>query len=129
MIYQNEEAFKLGKSKVVVQSENDSLLVIAGGITLHESMKACEKLKKEGINIRVLDLFSVKPIDQSGILQNAIESNSTVLTVEDMDELNVCFFSIFLVFIIKFLEFTAISMNFPLNFQIFPTLIFFNFYR
>lgn len=82
-MYQNDEVFELGKSKVVVQSENDSILVIAGGITLHESLKAYEKLKKEGINIRVLDLFSVKPIDQSGILQNAIESNSTVLTVED----------------------------------------------
>ena len=82
-MYQNDEVFEMGKSKVVAQSENDSILVIAGGITLHESLKACEKLKKEGINIRVLDLFSVKPIDQSGILQNAIESNSTVLTVED----------------------------------------------
>ena len=82
-MYQNDEVFEMGKSKVVAQSENDSILVIAGGITLHESLKACEKLKKEGINIRVLDLFSVKPIDQSGILQNAIESNSIVLTVED----------------------------------------------
>jgi len=82
-LYANDEVFELGKSKVVAQSENDDILVIAGGITLHESMKAYEQLKKEGINIRVLDIFSVKPIDQSGILQNAIESNSIVLTVED----------------------------------------------
>lgn len=59
------------------------MLVVAGGITLHEAIKAREKLLTEGINIRILDIFSIKPIDQTGILQNAIESNSTVLTVED----------------------------------------------
>ena len=50
---------------------------------MHETLKAYETLKGESINIRVLDIFSVKPIDQAGILQNAIESNSIVLTVED----------------------------------------------
>lgn len=68
---------------MVKQSENDDMLVIAGGITLHEAIRARELLLTEGINIRILDIFSIKPIDQAGILQNAIESNSTVLTVED----------------------------------------------
>lgn len=56
---------------------------MAGGITLHESLKAYEILKTQNINVRVLDIFSIKPIDANTILQCAIESNSTVLTVED----------------------------------------------
>jgi len=83
IIYDNEEVFEMGKSKVVRSSETDVILIVAGGITLHESLKAYEILQKEGVMIRVLDIFSVKPIDQAGILQNAIESNSVILTVED----------------------------------------------
>lgn len=50
---------------------------------MHEALKAYEVLKQKNINARVLDIFSVKPIDQEGILQHANESNRTVLTVED----------------------------------------------
>lgn len=65
------------------QSENDDILIVAGGITLHETLKAYDILKQQNINVRVLDIFSVKPIDHAGILQHTNESNSTVLTVED----------------------------------------------
>jgi transketolase len=83
VLYDNEESFEIGKSKVLRQSENDDILIVAGGITLHEALKAYDLLKQENINVRILDIFSIKPLDLSGILQNASESNSTVLTVED----------------------------------------------
>jgi len=59
------------------------LVVIGAGVTLHEALSAQKTLATESINIRVIDLFSVKPIDAHGLLENAKESNNLVLTVED----------------------------------------------
>jgi len=50
---------------------------------LYEALKAAETLAGEGINIRVIDLFSVKPVDREGLVANAKECNNTILTVED----------------------------------------------
>ena len=75
--------FEVGKSKVVKKSESDKITVVAAGITLYEACKAYEVLAKEGINIRIVDVFSVKPIDHETILQSAKATNGLVLTVED----------------------------------------------
>lgn len=82
-VYCNDEKFEVGKGKVVRQSDNDSVLLIGGGITLHECLKAYNTLKTQGVNVRIFDLFSIKPIDKDGILLNAKACGGKVITVED----------------------------------------------
>jgi transketolase len=82
VLYDNDEEFVIGGSKVLKQSENDAVAVIAAGITLHEAVKAYEELKKENILIRVLDLYSVKPVDEKAI-EEAARSTRALITVED----------------------------------------------
>ncbi len=84
VIYDQNEEFKIGGSKILKSSESDVLTVAACGITVFEVLKAYEELKKEGINIRVLDCYSIKPIDKETLKQCI---NSTIqpliITVED----------------------------------------------
>ena len=63
VIYDADEEFAIGGSKVVRSSDDDDVTIIGAGITLHEAVKAADALAKEGINARVIDLYSVKPID------------------------------------------------------------------
>jgi len=83
VLYANTEEFPIGGSKVVRSSANDSLTVVAAGVTLHEALAACETLKAAGINIRVIDAYSVKPIDSQGLLQAANQTRNTLVVVED----------------------------------------------
>ncbi|HKF15311.1 MAG TPA: transketolase [Gaiellaceae bacterium] len=63
VIYEPEEEFPVGGSKTVRSSEDDDVTVVAAGITLHEALKAAETLAEEGASVRVIDCYSVKPID------------------------------------------------------------------
>ena len=83
VIYDNDEIFELGKCKVVKKSEEDEISVVAAGITLYEALAAYDTLEKEGIKIRVIDLFSIKPIDVQGLMINANQTKKRILTVED----------------------------------------------
>ncbi|XP_013777919.1 transketolase-like [Limulus polyphemus] len=83
VLYSNDEKFEIGKAKVVKNSDSDQVLVIGAGVTLHEALKAADQLAQQGINIRVMDLFTVKPIDKTGILKNAAECGGRIITVED----------------------------------------------
>ena len=83
IVYKNDEQFELGRLKLAKWHKEDSLLVIAGGITLHEALKASELLESEGIYIRVVDIFSVKPLDKEGIIREAEACNGIILVVED----------------------------------------------
>lgn len=83
VIYKNEEQFQVGVAKVIEKSNKDQVLVIAGGITIKEALKAAKELKNCGVHIRIIDLFTVKPIDQKTILCNAKECCGKILTVED----------------------------------------------
>ncbi|XP_003745031.1 transketolase [Galendromus occidentalis] len=83
ILYPNDEVFEPGKCKIVRKSSSDRALVIGAGVTLHEALAAAETLAKEGVNIRVCDIFSVKPIDGTAILQNAAECGNNVIVVED----------------------------------------------
>lgn len=74
--------FHIGGSIVLRQSNNDAITVISAGITLFEALAAYNELKKEGINIRVIDLYSIKPIDQKTLAQAAKETRA-IITVED----------------------------------------------
>ena len=83
VIYENDEAFAIGKAKVVLSHEEDDMLVIGAGVTLHEALKAAGQLEAAGIKIAVLDPFTVKPIDQETLIREAHRCKGRVLTVED----------------------------------------------
>lgn len=83
VIYENDEAFAIGKAKVVLSHEEDDMLVIGAGVTLHEALKAAGQLEAAGIKIAVLDPFTVKPIDQETLIREAHRCKDRVMTVED----------------------------------------------
>lgn len=83
VLYKNDEAFAIGKSKIVKSSPKDEVLVIGAGVTLHEAVAAAEELAKSGIHVRVMDPFTIKPIDQAAIVANAKEVGGRIVTVED----------------------------------------------
>jgi len=82
VIYKNTDQFKIGGSQTVKQSNNDVITVVGAGVTLHEALKAYEILKKENIFIRVIDLYSIKPIDVATI-KKAAQETKAIITVED----------------------------------------------
>lgn len=81
-LYENKEEFKIGGSKTLKSSENDIATVVSAGITLHEALAAAEELKKQSINIRVIDLYSIKPLDIF-TLELAARQTKAIITVED----------------------------------------------
>lgn len=83
VLYPNTEAFPVGGSKVLRASGSDCLTVVAAGVTLHEALAAYETLKAAGLPVRVIDAYSVKPIDAPGILHAVAQTRNTVLVVED----------------------------------------------
>jgi len=83
VFYDNNEHFEIGKSKVIKKHTNDAITLISGGVTTNEAYKAAEKLEKEGINVRVIDIFSVKPIDKTTLSTNIKETHGLALTIED----------------------------------------------
>src|SRR5207237_586457 len=83
VLYGPDEKFPIGGLRVVRSSANDRATVVGAGITLHEALKAADQLQGEGISVRVIDLYSLKPIDGAG-LDNALhETGGRLLTVED----------------------------------------------
>jgi len=83
VIYGAEEEFPIGGSKVIRSSDQDQATVIAAGITLHEALKAYERLKNEGITVRIIDAYSVKPIDTQTLQQAAHDTEGNLVVVED----------------------------------------------
>lgn len=82
IIYNPAETFLIGGSMVLKKSEKDIATVIGAGVTLHEALKAYDELSKDDIFIRVIDLYSIKPIDEATLQQAASETNC-IITVED----------------------------------------------
>lgn len=83
VLYKNEEAFAVGKAKVLKSTAKDQVLVIGAGVTLHEALKAADMLANTDVHIRVLDPFTIKPIDAQTIIKNAKETGGRIITVED----------------------------------------------
>jgi transketolase len=83
VIYNNDEQFPIGGAKVLRQSSNDKVTVVAAGVTLFEALKAADTLKQEGIGITVIDAYSVKPLAKDVIKSAAQKTQLTVITVED----------------------------------------------
>lgn len=82
ILYKAGEKFEFGGSKVLRRSDKDKATLIAAGITLHESLKAYDELKAAGIEVRVIDLYSVKPIDEK-TLHEAAKDTGLLIVVED----------------------------------------------
>lgn len=83
VIYGTDETFPIGGCKVLRQSDNDAAVVIGAGVTVFEALNACDELKKDGINIRVIDLYSLQPIDAKTLTAAAAATGGKVITVED----------------------------------------------
>jgi transketolase len=82
ILYDSNEEFPIGGSKVLKQGPKDMATVVTAGITVFETLEAYEVLKREGIAIRVIDLYSIKPADEK-TLRQAAQQTRFVLTVED----------------------------------------------
>jgi transketolase len=83
VIYGPDETFPIGGSKVLRQSAGDAAAVVGAGITVFEALKAYDQLKAEGISIRVIDAYSVQPIDAKTMLEAAKGTGGNLITVED----------------------------------------------
>ena len=83
ILYDANETFTVGGSKVLRQSARDAVTVIGAGVTLFEALKAFDLLAKDGIAIRVIDLYSVQPVDADTLLAAAHATDGRVVTVED----------------------------------------------
>jgi transketolase len=83
VLYSAGETFAVGGSKVLRKGEGDAATVIAAGITVHEALKACDALKKEGLGLRVIDAYSVQPLDEATILREVAETGGRAVVVED----------------------------------------------
>jgi transketolase len=83
VIYGPDEKFEIGGLKVLRESGSDAATVIAAGVTVFEALKAHDELKKAGVSIRVIDLYSVQPIDAAALVRCARETKGRLITVED----------------------------------------------
>jgi transketolase len=82
VIYGPDEEFPVGGSKTLVAGEEDRLTIVAAGVTVPEALAAADRLAADGIRVRVIDLYSVKPVD-TATLHRAAEETGCLLTVED----------------------------------------------
>jgi transketolase len=82
VIYAPDEEFEVGGSRVLRSSDEDEITLIGAGITVHEALKAADVLEEDGIAARVIDAYSIKPIDADA-LQAAAEATGMLVTVED----------------------------------------------
>jgi transketolase len=82
VLYDNTESFPVGGSKTLRRSDKDAVTLVGAGVTLHEALAAADALAKDGIAARVIDLYSLKPIDAATLLQAAKETRA-IVTVED----------------------------------------------
>ncbi len=83
VIYGPDERFPVGGCKVLCSSDDDRATVVGAGVTLFEALEAYEELKKAGIAVRVIDLYSVQPIDEKTLRLAAAETGGRIVTVED----------------------------------------------
>ncbi|MFE3454359.1 transketolase [Nonomuraea sp. NPDC059194] len=82
VIYEPGESFAVGGSRVLRHAPDDRATVIAAGITVHEALAAADTLRAEGVPIGVVDMYSVKPVDQAVLIEAATTSGN-LITVED----------------------------------------------
>ncbi|QPD04475.1 MAG: Transketolase [Candidatus Nitrospira kreftii] len=82
-LYSDEDKFMIGGSKILRASEHDHLTLVAAGITIGEALKAYDRLKEYDISARVVDLYSLKPVDRATLIDCARATHGRLFTVED----------------------------------------------
>ena len=82
-IYSPDETFEIGGSKVVRESDEDQVTLIGAGVTLHEANKAADTLAADGVHARVIDLYSVKPVDLDTLAAASRATGGRLVVVED----------------------------------------------
>jgi transketolase len=82
-LYGADEEFTIGGSRVVRESDDDQVTLIGAGVTLHEALKAADALASDGINARVVDLYSVKPVDADTLAAASSATGGRLVVVED----------------------------------------------
>jgi transketolase len=82
-LYGPDEEFEIGGSRVLRSSDEDDVAIVAAGITVHEALAAADALGEDGISARVIDLYSIKPIDGATLRAAAEATNGRIVTVED----------------------------------------------
>ncbi|RJR33711.1 MAG: transketolase [Desulfobacteraceae bacterium] len=82
VLYGSEERFPIGGSKILRQGPDDIVSLIAAGITLHEALAAHEELKSRNILVRVIDLYSIQPMDTATV-RKAAKDTKAIITIED----------------------------------------------
>jgi len=83
VLYSPDEAFEIGGSRVLRSSDDDDVALIGAGITVHEALKAADALADEGIAARVIDLYSIKPVDAETLAAAAEATGGRLVTIED----------------------------------------------
>jgi transketolase len=83
VLYEADEEFAIGKCKVLRRTPKDRALIVAAGVTVHEALLAQTILSDEDVAVRVIDLFSIQPIDAEELRASAQAVGGIVITVED----------------------------------------------
>ena len=83
VLYGPDEAFPIGGAKVVRSSPDDQVTLVGAGVTLHNCLAAADQLGRDGIAARVVDLYSVKPIDTETLVTAAAATGDRLVVVED----------------------------------------------
>jgi transketolase len=83
VLYGPEEEFHIGGSKILRQGSSDALTIVAAGVTLFEALKGYDQLKAAGITARIIDLYSIAPIDRNTLVESGRSTHGRILTVED----------------------------------------------
>jgi transketolase len=82
VIYDSSESFPIGGSKVLRQGQNDRIALVGTGATVHQALDAYEQLQQRGISARVIDAYSIKPVD-AATLREAAGATGALVTIED----------------------------------------------
>jgi transketolase len=83
VLYSPDEEFEIGGSRVLRSSEDDDVTLIGAGITVHEALRAADLLAEDGIAARVIDLYSIKPLDAPTLREASEATGGRLVTVED----------------------------------------------
>ena len=83
VLYPDGETFPIGGSKVLRSSDQDDLTLIGAGVTLHACLRAADILLKEDVHARVIDCYSIKPIDTATLTAAAAATSGRIIMAED----------------------------------------------
>jgi transketolase len=83
VIYASDESFAIGGLKVLRQSSQDVATVVGAGVTVFEALRAADELASVGMRVRVIDLYSVAPVDRDALVASGFATDGRIVTVED----------------------------------------------